>query len=818
MPSIAGIKAGNAYVVIGAIDDTGKMLTKIGRRLKNWGAGMRNLGMDMMFKGALALTPAAIGLNTFMKYEDLMLGVQARTGATAAEMEHLGQVARKMGRDIGVNATQIAQSMNELSTRGYTAKQIEEMARPIALLAKATGKGSEKDMEQAAQLMSLALRAFKLGTEESLPVANKLTIAANESNFALDDLRESLTHIGPLAHQMGMSLEETVAILAQMRDVEIDAASAGIGIRNILLNSANTKNAEEFNKGLAGFGIASMDFLDQAGNLKDGAQLIFEVFAKLKNLGTGQRASLLEGLFGKRAITPAIAAGTSAGRYKQLFDKMMAAPADEAEKIAHKMESGLGGAFRRLIGGVQDLSIAFGETLEPALTTIGFKIEKIINEIINWIDLNPLLTTSIVGVTVAVVGLGGALLIAGIAVGTIAPLFSMAGFVITTLGSAFTMAISGITAFVGLVWGLGSALIGAAVTGVSALITGVTMLIPIFTSIGWAIAAFATTLEMLFVGIGLSPFLALFGSLIGTGALIVSILASIILLSEHIGESLGSFWVSALNTISTLWKDIQTIISETLGMASQKIGEIGIAFKNTGRTVTQFFLLAFDLAKIGEYKAAWDIALSGLATGFDLLIFDVGAGFSDMVDKFVADFRIAFLEIGQMVREIAAFLSEFGKKAAELFIDIIDPMGLHNALGFGGGAGIKGKDQFKPERDRIRLDAEKKKQDRLEQRDRAKQAAEMDLAVEKDRAAAILKGKAGGLAEDVQQMLDNKGGPDNKPIDMGAHIKALEGLEKGSTEAAKAAFENTTDQQAQLNLLSGILNGIIALNQNLGVA
>ena len=802
MPSVGGIKAGNAYVVIGAIDDTGKMLAKIGRNLRNWGSSLTGMGLDAMFKGFLALTPAAMGLNTFMKFDDLMKQTEARTGATGQQMQVLSASARKAGADIGLTAVQIAAMFAELSTRDFSVGDMDKMVRPIALMAKATGKGSDKDMSQSASLMSLAIQAFKMNAGDAAHIADTLTVAANKSNFALDDLREALSSIGPLAHQMGMGFEETVAILAQMRNVEIDASSAGIGLRNILLNSAGTKGAQDFNKALEAMGETAIKFVDKMGNLKEGTALLFEVFSKIRKFGTGVKAGLLEGLFGKRAITPAIAAGSSQDKFEELL-KAMQNSNGEAEKISRTMETGFGGAVRRVINALVDLSITFGQSLEPLLQRASKLIVEIITAINEWIDKNRVLTTGIVASVLGLFAFGAAMVVTGLTVKALGLAVSALSLIflafdgvrkIVVIGMTILKAVvmTGIAAF-NLLWAamlVGKAVALSVYTAFSLIITGIELIQAAVAGLSLIISAIGAAPVLVMIGFGL---IAMAGMMAVVGAVGVTAFRAI----GGAATSVFDMITSVVKGVSGWLGDMWNIFSAKAMKAFQEI-KIGMG-------------LAFDLAQAGHWARAAEISILSLKLAFLEVKLGAMIVFRDLVSNIEIMFNQLMLKVAAMTAKLAFQLENptVQGKALENQFDMIDmAMNMGNA---GMVEALKGGDAAENKKDREDLD--KIKDDWM-------------WEVDPNNPANTFKDKN---APEWLKVVGNPSGagPLGNGMDVGspaATLKALEGMEKGTLEAAKAAYEGSPEgqmgdiQRNQLSALQGIEQGIDAINQNLQVA
>lgn len=802
MPTIGSVKAGQAFVVIGAIDDTGKVLSRIGRKLATWGRGLGNLGQSAFFGSLAALTPQALGLNAFMEFDDAMRRVQARTGATDAQMMSLRDTARLVGRDLGFTATQMATIMDTLSQREYSLADIQALTQPIAALAKATGTGSSTDMSNAAKLMSQVMASFKLGTGDATEIADSLAIAANKSNFALDDLMEAMSKVGPIARNMGMDFRQTIAIMAAMRNVEIQAETAGISLRNMLLQMSKSDNADKFNATLASLGKGAIKFVDQFGNLRDPAAILFEIGAALKGVGTATRVDALRQLFDLRPIVPAQAVGDSLDLIERLVDMMKNAPLGEASRIGAVMERGIGGVWRKFKADLVEVAIAFGTVLEPAIKSFGEKLSHVMALIKKWITENPGLVKSIVATSIALGGLG---------------------LILITTGAALR------------VFGLGFSILGAAVTTVMAL----TKVFAVFQVIVAAVLTPFLVLSTLATGIfaifkvGLGVIVTVLTTLLSVGNIVIDVFVGIFgFLAPLIGPAAALLAVvalaaTALGALEALFNNIGAAagaaFQDAVNMGRQAAADIGNAFNNAwnfiARGAVQAFgvlregmTVAFDLARLGQFRQAWEVTIATLSRSFVTLKHAAVNAFFTIADVITDKLAEAGDQIMLTLKRaklmaIAPFHPEF-----------VDKM-------------------MKPEIEGAKLDKRvRERQHKLDsdarQRAQSAEALKADTEYRKavDAANRALQEAMKNIPADTDlgkklaALQENIMGTGSMPSVPSVAIKPLEGLERGSIEAAKAAYENMMAQSEdgvegqQLAALQGIERHTADLVKNLQVA
>lgn len=413
MATTAGIKAGRAFIIIEAVDATGKIMQSIGNRLKSWGRSLMMTGLNVGFQSFLAGTAMAGTINRFLKFDDAMRRVEARSEGTAAELNKLRDAAMHLSTQSALSSTDLANLMAELAQMGFKRGEIAEMLNPINLLAQAGGTGNKTlDAVNAAKLVAGTLRAMNMEFSEAQHVADVYAQALNLSNAALEDMAVSMAYAAPAAYRYKVSLEDTASVIGYLRNLNIDAETAGTGFRNMLLEMSESKGREKFGKMLEDLTGKTISFIDAAGNLRKPTDLLFAIGEAMKGLGTAQQGELLFTLFGKRAIIPASALAEGQNAFAGIRIQM-----DDvngvAEQMKNIMEGGLGGAWRRFLHFLDNVAIKLGEALSPALMRASKQFASLAMAAIEWVTRNRGLIATIA----ALIPLWGAFAITLIVVG-----------------------------------------------------------------------------------------------------------------------------------------------------------------------------------------------------------------------------------------------------------------------------------------------------------------------------------------------------------------------------------------------------------------
>lgn len=286
-----------------------------------------------------------------------------RQVATVAKLptsaiKDLRAVALDMGAKTSFSASQASEAMLELAKGGLTAAQIKAGGLKSTLTLAAAG-GLE--LGEAANFVIKSLGQFGLRVDKAGDAAAALAGGANASTASVQDLGEALGQVGPGARNAGLSLQETVAVLAAFSDNGIRGSDAGTSLKTMLVNLVPTtsKAANTMRK-------LGLDFVDAHGAILPITEIAQQLKDRLGKLSQAQRIAALQTIFGSDATRAATVlmqegAGGLARYIKATNDR------GAAEKLAKENTKGAAGAFERLKGAIETVQIIIGDAFLPTL-------------------------------------------------------------------------------------------------------------------------------------------------------------------------------------------------------------------------------------------------------------------------------------------------------------------------------------------------------------------------------------------------------------------------------------------------------------------
>jgi len=270
---------------------------------------------------AAGATVAAIALKDVIEtgatFEKTMIGAAAKFSPAirqgTAEFERLRLAAEDVGARTEFNAQQGASALKDLASAGFGVNQAISALPGVVDLATA----SEVDLATASEIASKSLGAFNLKTEDAVQLGQNLTRVndvmartADKTSAGMLGLFETIKEGGPVAVAAGVSIETFMAMAGKLADSGIEGSVSGTTLKNTILSLAapTAEGAEALKK----LGIATKD---AAGNLRDPVALLGELEKKTAKLGTGDRAGVIEEIFGKipiAGLSTMLSGGTAA--------------------------------------------------------------------------------------------------------------------------------------------------------------------------------------------------------------------------------------------------------------------------------------------------------------------------------------------------------------------------------------------------------------------------------------------------------------------------------------------------------------------------
>ena len=342
---LQGLSSGAASSALSLVGLRGATLAATGPFLAG-AAGAIALGKSLQLASSFASEIAVLG---------------ATTGATGEQLQTAAAAAREFGRDIslpGVTAGDAAATITSFAKAGLSLNESLAATRGGLQLAQA----AQISYADAVELTANSLNSFNLQGSQAIVVADTLANAANLSQGSITDVALALRQSAGAAQVVGVSFQDTIALLTQLAQNGLTGSDAGTALRTSFIRLVNpSKQAKQILQDL------NVQLRDVNGNVRPE---IFQEFAQAqRELSVAQQQANAAIVFGQDAFRVIGILGQEA---PGSLDRVRAGldQTGTAAKIAQARMVGLRGSSERLQNQLSDLGQEVGDFADGPLALL----------------------------------------------------------------------------------------------------------------------------------------------------------------------------------------------------------------------------------------------------------------------------------------------------------------------------------------------------------------------------------------------------------------------------------------------------------------
>lgn len=294
--------------------------------------------------------------------------VKALGGESAEAVQKLSDAALGLSQTGLRGPTEIASGFRILAQAGLDASEALE-AMPQTLNLATVG---EMEMEQAAVTLVGVMKAFNLTVKDSERVGDVFAKAAALSQTSVQGMTEAMKTASVVGEQYGANLEDTATAITLLAKVNITGTAAGTSFRNMLkeLYAPVPQSA----KAMENLGLKTKD---AEGNLRNFADVVFDMKGKLADFSKGDQVEILQRLFGERGAKEAVAMlALTKDKWIELRDEIKNSKGF-MEGVATELENTAKGKWAQAINTMKvQLVTAFNE-MEPIFSQLADNLKAL---------------------------------------------------------------------------------------------------------------------------------------------------------------------------------------------------------------------------------------------------------------------------------------------------------------------------------------------------------------------------------------------------------------------------------------------------------
>ena len=362
--------------------------------------------------------------NVASAFEKGMSNVSTLIDTSTESLKGMSLEVLKIGQRTPVTMQDLTVALYDIRSAGIPAADSLKVLEGSARLAVA-GLGTTKE---AADLVTSSINSFALKGKEADDVYNQIFKTIQAGKTTITKLAEGFGGAAGTAAQAGVKLDEYLASIAALTVTGVPAAEAHTQIRAAI--AGLTRESEIGNKVLKTLGAKTFkDLVVQSGGLVG-------AFEKIRATLQSNDANMIK-LTGSVEAYGAMVKLT--GAQNDIFNQTMGAMRNGLDTVSgafDKQNSTMAASMQRLQNNLEDLGVALGNTLAPAIDRIAKFVEETTTA---FRSLSPEMQELIARIGVFAAVTGPAIVAAGFFVNALAsliPVFAAVGAVIGTLIAA----------------------------------------------------------------------------------------------------------------------------------------------------------------------------------------------------------------------------------------------------------------------------------------------------------------------------------------------------------------------------------------------
>ncbi|WP_353277807.1 phage tail tape measure protein [Wolbachia endosymbiont (group A) of Agelastica alni] len=362
---------------------------------------------QMLETAGLALTLAA-PIKVAIDFESAMADVKKVVRFAKDDAAHnqgaaeFGQTLKELSRTIPLSAAELAQIAASGGQLGVPKEDLIGFTTTVAKMSTAFDMSAEEAGDSIAKLANV----YGIEVAGMERVGNIINHLSDNSAAKAGDMVKALAIVGGTAKQFGFDIKQTSSLVNAFISLGKQPAKAATAI-NALLSKLQTAEGQgkKFKAALEDVGITAEEMTQRIS--RNGQDALLYFFETLEKVDKQERSQILLDLFGQEYQDDIALLVGSLKNYKDAINNL----ADEEEFKQSMQEEFNNRAattannLRLLRNAIAEVGMNLGSVTLPPLKWISSLLREITNPIARFAEKFPVITTGIMSVITALVGL-----------------------------------------------------------------------------------------------------------------------------------------------------------------------------------------------------------------------------------------------------------------------------------------------------------------------------------------------------------------------------------------------------------------------------
>lgn len=315
--------------------------------------------------------------DTVISYEKQLKSIKAVGGLTVEQIKAVDQANKDLAKGGLFSPEQVAQGAEIFIKAGMPLEKLLSGGLADGLTLATAG---EISMDEAAKTVTSSMSAFQREGITTDKIVRIIAGTANATTADVSDLNYALAQSQAVASAMGLTFEDTNAIIGTFAQNGLQGSDAGTSLKTMLMRLQPTTEAQE--NAMRKLGIITKDgtnqFFDHNGQIKSAAEIQEILQKSTEGLTDAEKQAALTTIFGSDAVRGAIIlANSQKGSIQDLKAEMMKV---DPYNLATEKTEGFAGAMAKLKNTIEVIKINTFTTLFEKLTPV---IDKFTTFLVN---------------------------------------------------------------------------------------------------------------------------------------------------------------------------------------------------------------------------------------------------------------------------------------------------------------------------------------------------------------------------------------------------------------------------------------------------
>lgn len=324
------------------------------------------------------------------EYETALAKVSTIADTSQKSMSEIKSEISALSSETGQSVTDISEAAYQAISASVDTADAVDFVNKANMLA----VGGFTDVTSAVDVLTTAINAYGLESSEASRISDMLVQTQNLGKTTVNELAQSLGTVIPIASAYNVNMENISAAYAELTKNGIDTANAGTYIRATLNELADSGSA------------VSEILYEKTGKsfsmLMDSSKSLGDVIEVLGNSVNGDSTAFANLWGNVRASTGALSIFTSGSKAFNETLGDMESSAGSTAKAYDKVTSTAEYAEKVFQNSANNLQIAIGEKLSPAIEGLYETGSDILDGITAFVDANPEVVGAVTALTVGV--------------------------------------------------------------------------------------------------------------------------------------------------------------------------------------------------------------------------------------------------------------------------------------------------------------------------------------------------------------------------------------------------------------------------------